>query len=363
MSGFIILLLVISVVNEFFEAVGQVIRVSTQRPYIQTHGYALLGDVAVDGQVMHALVDTGIAALYFTGKDWYEHFTHPGACITLPTGCYQCPGGCAVGPLTPIIYTDGTKVDIFSHLGQLAFALGTVNSIQFGVVAGQQPGPDILVPTNAIGLGLRAILGYRSLMTQLQGKIQGQTFAMYLRDSAGTFKGELLLGGGDPRVYVAPLHYVPLLSQQEYLVTLDTLQVGGGPKRTGMNKPILIDSGGQGLIIPQSFAGGFIRDISDRVSEAAGTRVQITWIPTLGIWEFGCSYISYFPMLLFGLGHGGSVLLTVAGKYYTRNFGGICSLAIGQNPGDSWVLPDFLVIDRYVEFQPSQGRVGFANLI
>ncbi|KAF4660032.1 hypothetical protein FOL47_007311 [Perkinsus chesapeaki] len=170
MPGFIMPLLVISIVNKFFEAVGQVIRVSTQRPYIQTYGYALLGDVAVDGQVMHALVDTGTSALYFTWKDWYEHFTHPGACTTLPTGCYQCPGGCVVGPLTPINYTDGTKVDIFSHQGQLAFALGTVNSIQFGVVAGQQPTPDLVVPMNSVGLGLQAIPGYRSFMTQLQGR-------------------------------------------------------------------------------------------------------------------------------------------------------------------------------------------------
>ncbi|KAF4672615.1 hypothetical protein FOL47_000303 [Perkinsus chesapeaki] len=366
MSGFIIPLLVLSMVNELFVTVGQVIRVTTHRPNIPTYGYAILGDVAVDGQMMHALVDTGSSALYFTWKHWYEYFTRPGACATLLTGCYQCPKGCTVGPLTFIKYTDGTEVDIFSHQGQLVFAAGAVSPIQFGLVAGQQPTPNVVAPMSSIGLGLREVPGYRSLMAQLQGKIAGPTFAMFIRSSSSPHtipKGELLLGGGDPHLYVAPLRYVPLLSQQEYLVTIDTLQVAGGRKKTGINKSILIDSGGQGLVIPQSFAGGFIQDISDQVSKAAKTKVQISWIPALRIWEFGCSYISYFPMLFVGLGRGGSVLLTMAGKHYTRNFHGICSLAISQSPGDSWFLPGFIFIDRYVEFQPSQRRIGFANLI
>ncbi|KAF4652583.1 hypothetical protein FOL47_011005 [Perkinsus chesapeaki] len=341
---------------------AQVIRVRTERVFIPAYGYALLGDVAVDRQEMHALVDTGISALYFTWKWWYEHYTHPGACATLITGCYQCPEGCYIGPTTPITYADGTRVDIFSNEGHLAFALGAVNSIQFGVVSGQNPGPDRHPPTSSIGLGLNVIPGYRSLMDQLQGKVASRTFAMYLRSSSSArTKGELLLGGGDPRVYVAPLHFVPLLSQQQFLVTIDTLQVSGRAKRSGINMPILVDTGVQGLIIPRNFATDFIRDISDQASEMARARVHIAWVPAQGIWVFDCSYISYFPMLLIGLGRGGSVLLTVAGKYYTRNIGGLCSL--GMTLGDKWSLPEFMFIDRYVEFRPSQRRIGFANLV
>ncbi|KAF4672616.1 hypothetical protein FOL47_000304 [Perkinsus chesapeaki] len=365
MSVFIIPLLVISMVNEFFGTVAQVIRVLTNRPFIPNYGYALLGDVSVDGQAMHARVDTRIAALYFTWTAFYERFTHRGACATLFTGCYECPGGCKVGQISPITYVDCTRVDIFSHQGQLAFSQGTVDSIQFGVVDGQYPTPEKLVPLNSIGLGLREIVGYRPLMVQLQGKITGPTFAMYLKTSPspGTPpKGELLLGGGDPTVYVAPLHYVPLLSQQEYLVTIDSLQVAGGKEMAGINSPILIDTRAQALTLPQSFVGGLIEDLSDQASKAAGTKVFIAWTPALGIWNFECPFISYFPKLFVGLGHGGSVHLTVSGKHYTRNFGGVCSLAITQSPGGSWVFPDFMIIDRYVEFQPSEGRVGFADL-
>ncbi|KAF4672617.1 hypothetical protein FOL47_000305 [Perkinsus chesapeaki] len=203
-------------------------------------------------------------------------------------------------------------------------------------------------------------------MDQLQGKVASRTFAMYLRSSSSpgtTPKGELLLGGGDPRIYVSPLYFVPLLSQQEYLVTMDTLQVSGETKRTGLNKPILIDTGGQGMVFPRRFADGFVNDISKQASKKAGTTVRITYDPELGTYEFACAYISFFPLLLIGLGRGGSVTLTVAGKYYTRSNEGFCTVAITPTTEDEWVLPDFVIIDRYVEFQPTQRRIGFANLL
>ncbi|KAF4708047.1 hypothetical protein FOZ62_031748, partial [Perkinsus olseni] len=262
---------------------GQVIRMDTAYSFIPTYGYALLGGILVDNQQIWAQIDTGASALIFIWAEWYDAVTHPGASSQLPNGAYGCPH-CPVGPITPVIFSDGTTVHIFPHSGTFRIGGKNVDGITFGLVNFQDPPPDVLTPVHSIGLGMAATPGYHSLMDQLQGTVASTTFALYLKSvpNAVRTQGELLLGGGDPTLYKAPFTYVPLKSQQENLVTLGTLQVGTGHKSIGINQPALIDTGTQGLVIPPDHFDATLKAITDQASATAGFKVDCDYIPVLG---------------------------------------------------------------------------------
>ncbi|KAF4650846.1 hypothetical protein FOZ61_010977, partial [Perkinsus olseni] len=205
----------------FSGAYGQVLRVNTAYSFLPRYGYALTGGLLVDNQQIWAQIGTGSSALFFTWAEWYDGLTYPGASSLLSTGAYACPH-CTVGPITDLKFEDGTEVHIFPHSGNLGFGPMSVDGITFGLVNFQDPPPDVLTPVHSIGLGRVVTPGYHSLMDQLQGEVTSKTFALYLRSLPHSIptQGELLLGAGDPTLYKAPLTYVPLTSQQKYLVTL-----------------------------------------------------------------------------------------------------------------------------------------------
>ncbi|KAF4757952.1 hypothetical protein FOZ63_012460, partial [Perkinsus olseni] len=207
--------------------------------------------------------------------------------------------------------------------------------------------------------------GYHSLMDQLQGEVTSTTFALYLRSLPHSIptQGELLLGGGDPTLYKAPLTYVPLKSQQENLVTLGTLQVGTGHKSIGINQPARIDTGTQGLVIPPDHFDATLKAITDQASASANFTVTCDYIPALGACTIDCHHIVYLPPIELGLGPSGNAPVLISGLYYARDTGGgFCTVAIKRGSGSTWTLPHFILVGKYFEFQPSQQRVGIADL-
>ncbi|KAF4708977.1 hypothetical protein FOZ63_027857, partial [Perkinsus olseni] len=183
------------------------------------------------------------------------------------------------------------------------------------------------------------------------------------RTKRGRTQGELLFGGGDPTLYKAPLTYIPLRSQQEYLVTLGTLQVGTGHKSIGINQPALIDTGTQGLVIPPDHFDATLKAITDQASATANFTVTCDYIPALGACVIDCHHIVYLPPIELGLGASGNAPVLVSGLYYSRDTGGgFCTVATKRGQGSTWTLPHFILVGKYFEFQPSQQRVGIADL-
>lgn len=339
---------------------GQVVRMNTEYTMVPVYGFTLLADISVDDQKMRALVDTGTSYLFFTWKQWYEAVTQPGACSQLVTGCVQ--SSAPQGPTTTLAYSEGTFVGIKGKTGKLTFGSTSAAPLRFGLVVSQQPSVDLIPPVNSVGLGRQPLADYPSLVKQLGSKLGSDTFALYLKTDPHTGRtvGEVLLGGGDPSLYVAPLRFVQLRSQQEYIVTLGTLQVGSGIKTIGINGAAIVDSGTQGLIVPGLYIGGLKNDILAQASAAAGTRVECTDIPGLDVCVFECTYRKFFPHLELGLNPNGDVPILINNLLYARDTAGLCTLGLKTALGYTWTLPDFVLVGRYFEFQPSQGRIGIA---
>ncbi|KAF4756810.1 hypothetical protein FOZ63_020314 [Perkinsus olseni] len=336
---------------------------NTAYSFIPRYGYALTGGLSVDNQPFWAQLDTGSSALFFIWKEWYEAVTHPGD--RLPTnGAYSCPH-CPGGPITDLNFADGTTIHTFPHSGTFRLGSKKVDGITFGLINFQYPPPDVATPVHSIGLGRVVTPGYRSLMDQLQGKVTSTTFALYLKSVPNMVptQGELLLGGGDPTLYKAPLTYIPLRSQQEYLVTQGTLQVGTGHKSIGINQSALIDTGTLGLVIPRDHYDATLNAITDQASAAAGFRVNCNFNPALGACVIDCHHIVYLPPIELGLGPSGNAPVLINGLYYSRHRDdGTCILAIKKDSGSIWTLPPAILVGKYFEFQPSQQRVGIADL-
>ncbi|KAF4748545.1 hypothetical protein FOZ63_028995 [Perkinsus olseni] len=310
--------------------------------------------------MMHALIDTGTSALFFVWSTWFYHFYKPGSRSNLPIGYYQCPGSCSPIQPTDFPYLDGTKVYVFQHRGNARIGQTDAGSIKFGLVY-KYEAPDNAPPFHSIGLGTQVYPGYPSLMSQLQGKAADTSFALHLRaHRCGAVTGELLLGGGDPSLYVAPLTFIPLRSQGYHVVEIGSLQVGSRHKTIGINQDAVIDSGAEGLFVPNMYFEALIKDIFDQATALAGAPIHPQWVPKARLYEFDCAFMDFFPPIEIGLGSAGQPPILVTN--YARNSGGICSVAITGEATTRWTLPAFILVGTYFEFRPSQSKLGVAKL-
>ncbi|KAF4680800.1 hypothetical protein FOZ60_012977 [Perkinsus olseni] len=328
------------VIHAFSGTKGQTLTLETTYGNVPGYGYALLGEIEVDGQTMHALIDTGTSAFFLVWDYWFLRALRQSR--QLPTWTRR-------------------PVDIFEHQGTLQHRGAIIGTVKFGLVVGHES-PDDSPPFHSIGLGRQVNPGYPSLRAQLQGSGISDVFALYLIgvQGVGLVKGRLVLGGGDPSVYTAPLTYISLEQQSLYAVRLATWQVGGGIKTVGVNQPAVFDTGAEGLFVPKFHFDDLVKAIIDQVSRAAGTKVAFTWVSALSIYTFDCTYLPSLPPIEIGLGHAGQAPIVFSN--YARMTGDTCSLAITDGSNQFWTLPPSILIGNYFQFEPSNGLVGVARL-
>ncbi|KAF4682092.1 hypothetical protein FOZ60_011068 [Perkinsus olseni] len=349
------------VIHAFSGTKGQTLTLETTYGNVPGYGYALLGEIEVDGQTMHALIDTGTSAFFLVWDYWFRATHYLPICNYPNIGYYKCPGSCVPSTISTITYVDQTTVDIFEHQGTLQHRGAIIGTVKFGLVVGHES-PDDSPPFHSIGLGRQVNPGYPSLRAQLQGSGISDVFALYLIgvQGVGLVKGRLVLGGGDPSVYTAPLTYISLEQQSLYAVRLATWQVGGGIKTVGVNQPAVFDTGAEGLFVPKFHFDDLVKAIIDQASLAAGTKVAFTWVPALSIYTFDCTYLPSLPPIELGLGHAGQAPIVFSN--YARMTGDTCSLAITDDSNQFWTLPPSILIGNYFQFEPRNGHVGVAPL-
>ncbi|KAF4652339.1 hypothetical protein FOZ61_009754 [Perkinsus olseni] len=290
------------VIHAFSGSEGQTLTLETTYGNVPGYGYALLGEIEVDGQTMHALIDTGTSAFFLVWDHWFRA-THYLPISKYPNiGYYKCPGPCVSSTISTITYVDQTTVDIFEHQGTLQHRGANIGTVKFGLVVGHKS-PDHSPPFHSIGLGISDV------------------FALYLIGVQG---------------------------------------VGGGIKTVGINQPAVFDTGADGLFVPKFHFDDLIKAIIDQASQAAGTKVAFTWVPALSIYTFDCTYLPSLPPIELGLGHAGQAPIVFSN--YARMTCDTCSLAITDDSNQFWTLPPSILIGNYFQFEPKNGRVGVAPL-
>ncbi|EER13584.1 cathepsin D precursor, putative [Perkinsus marinus ATCC 50983] len=348
---------------------GETLKLDVKYGLMPKHGFGLFHTlVDPNGQKLHALVDTGSDSFFLIWKKWLEKASGR-PCSDWAMGCYKCSEPCSVGkPTTTITFDDGYTVNIFQHKAKLT--VGQVSPIlTFGLIFNQNPPVSEKAPTNSMGLDYdKGDVNFPSLMTQLLSSKTVTTgiFALYLYPPADPSKpaadGGLLLGGGDPALYVGGLNFVDFSTDKRYMVNLDKLQVGDGHLTLNINMNLHLDTGTNFLFVPQLYYDDLIKDIKTQTDKAAGMHVDFKFDPGKKIWFFPCQHMSKLPLLRFGLGPKGITPFTMTYMNYARNKSNECSLVIWEGQGNIWILFDRMLIGNYFEFDPTYKRVGIGKL-
>ncbi|EER13113.1 conserved hypothetical protein, partial [Perkinsus marinus ATCC 50983] len=130
-------------------------------------------------------------------------------------------------------------------------------------------------------------------LTKLEPKVvRENTFSLYLKPktpSTGIYEGELLLGGGDPKLYEGELSYVPVEAQAPWTVKLKGVEIVTG-QITPYNERIFLDTGTNFIVFPISQINKLIDDIAKQASDNAKEKVEIIYHESVKRWTYDCTY-------------------------------------------------------------------------
>ncbi|KAF4660057.1 hypothetical protein FOL47_007306 [Perkinsus chesapeaki] len=348
---------------------GNVLRVKVASNFITTkafQGDMLHATVVADGQQMEVLVDTGSSYLFWVWKTYYGGVMGVGACNALFFKCYECLHPCKPTEPTTLKFDGGIFLEIFKHSGDVTLGNIELMNIDFGLVSWSKPSPTKRSYPGILGLRYDMDPKYPAFLKQLvaQGVVEKNVFALYLKPGGcctGQFEGELLLGGGDAKLFKAPLRYVNTVGEDEWLVGLSLVQIEA--ESLVVNGRVILDTGCNNILIPQQELDNFIEKISKAASESAGGEVIVEYDDVEKVWAFDCDYLADMPTLYFMLSAPtGDVPLTMNYESYVGMVNYYCYLNVEESRSDDWSLPHFMLVGNYVEFQLDNKRVGIARL-
>jgi len=175
-----------------------------------------------------------------------------------------------------------------------------------------------------------------------------QLFAFYLNDQTpdGSGGGEMTLCGIDPAHYVGAITYVPLIAQDYWRISLQSVSIGG---QTVMSSPMsaILDTGTSLLTVPNAFI--------NQINSIIGLKNDDNSIP--------CSSIASMPTMTLMIGGTpftltpNDYILKVSQGGQTYCFPGI--EAIGDSES-LWILGDVFIAKYYTIFDHANSRVGLA---
>jgi len=256
---------------------------------------------------------------------------------------------------------NGTAFNIMYGSGPVS-GYQSFDQLNFGGLVVQQEFAEV---TDASGLGAAYTIGkfdgilgmafsilsvndiptpFDSLVSK--GLVDTAQFAFYLGNSR-LDKGELTLGGTNPKHYTGDITWVPLLAPTYWEITLGDLQVSGQSYVDDTQHKAIVDSGTSILTGPSSAVA--------KIAEALGAKPFIE-----GEYLIACDYT--LPSLDF----------TIDGKVYSLDpvdylipdgdfcLLGLMALDISPPTGPLWILGDVFMRKYYTVFDTQNERVGFA---
>jgi len=178
-----------------------------------------------------------------------------------------------------------------------------------------------------------------------QGVIPANEFSFYLGTASG-MKGELLLGGTDPKYYTGEITYTPLKAATYWEVTLDKLTIGGVEYGVGDNA--IVDSGTSILTGPTSVVSAFAASIGAKAINSAEYMVDCN-APNLPNFVYTLNGVDY----------------TLEPSDYLIPDGTLCLLGmmgmdIPRPTGPLWIMGDVFMRKYYTVFDVANKRVGMA---
>lgn len=179
------------------------------------------------------------------------------------------------------------------------------------------------------------------------GLVDSSQFAFYLGNSRAD-KGELTLGGTDPKHYTGDITWVPLLAATYWEITLDDFTVSGASYTGRDQHKAIVDSGTSILTGPS--------DSVASLADALGAKM----LGDTGEYLIPCDYT--LPAFEFTIN---SNVYTLDPIDYLIPDGDLCILGImgldvSAPTGPLWILGDIFMRKYYTVFDSGNERVGFA---
>ncbi|CAG9840529.1 unnamed protein product [Diabrotica balteata] len=186
-----------------------------------------------------------------------------------------------------------------------------------------------------------------------QGLLDKPVFSFYLSQAANGDKGELLLGGSDPKYYKGKFAYVPVSSKRDWQVTTDGISVGDHELCQDGCEAI-IDTG-------TSLIYGPAEDI-ENINKGIGAKLYTSGVEESYYIECNTNFKD-LPNVVFSFG---GQQFAIPSKMYIVRDDDKCLTSFrtrsALNLGNRLLVGDTFLRTVYTEFDFGKGRIGFAKL-
>ncbi|CAG9840530.1 unnamed protein product [Diabrotica balteata] len=164
-------------------------------------------------------------------------------------------------------------------------------------------------------------------------------------------KGELLLGGSDPKYYKGEFTYVPVSKEGEWQVTADGISLGDQRLSSGECE-VVVDTGTSIIYGPGQYIDIIRKKIEAKLVDCYANNETC--------YVIDCNTnLNDLPDLVFSFG---GKQFNMPAKTYIIKENGLCIPTFEKQWEDYWLVGDTFLRTVYTEFDFEQKRIGFAKI-
>uniref|UniRef100_A0A6P7G4A3 Aspartic proteinase oryzasin-1-like n=1 Tax=Diabrotica virgifera virgifera TaxID=50390 RepID=A0A6P7G4A3_DIAVI len=191
----------------------------------------------------------------------------------------------------------------------------------------------------------------------IQGVLDKPVFSFYLSQADKKKKGELLLGGSDPKYYKGNFTYIPVSERKYWQIIAQSISIGNHV--VCKNFKSIIDTG-------TSLIHGTRKEIGIINKKIGATRSKCGKDKQEDCYVINCKKnLKDLPDVV--LSFGGQQFAVPSTTYITKDASGKCMsnfeiLPPGMEKDEEWLVGDTFLRSVYTEFDFGENRIGFAKL-